>query len=107
MSTHPNVAVIDRMTQAIVDNDRETLTRIFTDDMVFHGRGPIPFAGDHKGADGLLAALGTVFELTRSVPEARFRHRPKIFAIELNRREGQKRLTRCEQYADRERSATG
>jgi len=64
MSTHPNVAVIDRMTQAIVENDRETLTRIFTDDMVFHGRGPIPFAGDHAGVDSLLAALGTVFELT-------------------------------------------
>jgi len=64
MSTHPNVAVIDKMTQAIVENDRETLTHIFTDDMVFHGRGPIPFAGDHYGADGLLAALGTVFELT-------------------------------------------
>lgn len=64
MSTHPNVAVIDRMTQAIVENDRETLSRIFTDDMVFHGRGPIPFAGDHQGVDGLLVALGTVFELT-------------------------------------------
>ena len=38
MSTHPNVAVIERMPQAIVENDRETLTRIFTDDMVFHGR---------------------------------------------------------------------
>ena len=64
MSSHPNVAVIERMTQAIVENDRETLTQIFTDDMVFHGRGPIPFAGDHSGVDGLLAALGTVFELT-------------------------------------------
>jgi len=46
------------MTQAIVENDRETLSRIFTDDMVLHGRGPIPFAGDHHGVDGLLAALG-------------------------------------------------
>jgi len=70
MSTHPNVAVIERMTQAIVENDRETLTRIFTDDMVFHGRGPIPFAGDHHGVDGLLAALGTVFE-TAPVTDAR------------------------------------
>jgi ketosteroid isomerase-like protein len=64
MSSHPNVGVIDRMTQAIVENDRETLSSIFTDDMVFHGRGPIPFAGDHYGVEGLLAALGTVFELT-------------------------------------------
>jgi hypothetical protein len=55
MSAHPNVAVIDRMTQAIVENDRETLRHIFTDDMVFHGRGPIPFAGDHHGVEGLLA----------------------------------------------------
>ena len=43
MSSHPNVAVIDRMTQALVENDRETLARIFADDMVFHGRGPVPF----------------------------------------------------------------
>jgi ketosteroid isomerase-like protein len=64
MSSHPNVAVIDRMTEAIVENDRETLTRIFTDDMVFHGRGPVPFAGDHYGVGGLLAALRTVFDLT-------------------------------------------
>jgi ketosteroid isomerase-like protein len=64
MSTHPNVVVIDRMTQAIVENDRETLAGIFTDDMVFHGRGPIPFAGDHHGVDGLLTALRTLFELT-------------------------------------------
>jgi ketosteroid isomerase-like protein len=64
MSNHPNVAVIERMTQAIVENDRETLSHIFTDDMVFHGRGPIPFAGDHQGVDGLLTAIGTVFELT-------------------------------------------
>jgi ketosteroid isomerase-like protein len=64
MSSHPNVAVIDRMTQAIVENDRETLTRIFTDDMAFRGRGPVPFAGDHYGVDGLLAALRTVFDLT-------------------------------------------
>ncbi|GAA1799783.1 nuclear transport factor 2 family protein [Agromyces neolithicus] len=64
MSTHPNIGVIDRMTEAIVENDRESLGRIFTDDMVFHGRGPIPFAGDHAGVDGVLTAIGTVFELT-------------------------------------------
>lgn len=64
MSAHPNIAVIDRMTEAIVENDRETLATVFTDDMTFHGRGPIPFAGDHAGVDGVLTAIGKVFELT-------------------------------------------
>ena len=40
MSKHPNVAVIDRMTKAVFENDRDTLTDIFTDDMTFHLRGP-------------------------------------------------------------------
>lgn len=64
MSEHPNVTTVNRMTQAIFDQDRETLSRIFTDDLAFHLRGPFHKAGDHTGVDGLLDVLGTVFELT-------------------------------------------
>jgi ketosteroid isomerase-like protein len=64
MSEHPNVAVIDRMTKAVFENDRSTLASIFTEDMTFHMRGPLPRPGDHQGVGGFLDALGAVFELT-------------------------------------------
>lgn len=64
MSEHPNVTVINRMTKAVFDNDRETLTDLFTDDMQLHVRGPLPRPGDHHGVDGFLGALGAIFELT-------------------------------------------
>ena len=64
MSEHPNVTVINRMTSAIFENDRDALTEIFTEDMTFHVRGALPKAGDHAGVDGLLDVLGTLFELT-------------------------------------------
>ena len=64
MSTHPNVTVIDRMTTAVFENDRDTLADLFTQDMELHVRGPLPSAGDYTGVDGFLSALGTVFELT-------------------------------------------
>jgi ketosteroid isomerase-like protein len=64
MTSHPNVTVVDEMTQAIFNADREKLTTIFTEDLAFHFRGPLPVAGDYTGVDGLLSALGTLFELT-------------------------------------------
>ena len=64
MSEHSNVAVINRMTKAVFENDRDTLTDLFTNDMTFHVRGPLPRAGDHHGVAGFLDALGAVFELT-------------------------------------------
>ena len=64
MSEHPNVAVIDRMTKAVFENDRDTLAGLFTDDMTFHLRGPLPRPGDYRGVDGFLDALGAIFELT-------------------------------------------
>ena len=64
MSTHPNVTVVDEMTQAIFGHDRDKLTTLFTDDLAFHVRGALPIAGDYTGVDGLLGALGTMFELT-------------------------------------------
>jgi ketosteroid isomerase-like protein len=64
MSEHPNVTVINRMTKAVFENDRDALAKIFTEDMTFHVRGLLPCAGDHSGVDGFLGALGTIFELT-------------------------------------------
>lgn len=64
MSEHPNVTVINRMTKAVFENDKDTLSELFTDDMTFHMRGPLPRPGDHQGVDGFLGALGAIFELT-------------------------------------------
>lgn len=64
MSEHPNIAAVDRMTKAVFENDRETLAEVFTDDMAFHVRGPLPRPGDHTGVDGFLSAMGAIFELT-------------------------------------------
>lgn len=64
MGEHPTVNVINRMTKAVFENDRETLAELFTPDMAFHVQGPLPQAGDHTGVDGFLGVLGTIFELT-------------------------------------------
>ena len=61
---HPNVKTIEAMTSAIFDQDHDALAKIFTDDLVFHLRGPVPSAGDHPGVGGLLEAIGTLFEMT-------------------------------------------
>ena len=59
-----NVDTINRMTKAIFDQDHDTLATIFSDDLVFHFRGPHPLAGDHAGLGGLLGVLGSLFEAT-------------------------------------------
>ncbi len=64
MSTHPNVTVVDEMTQAIFGHDRDKLSTLFTEDVALHVRGALPIAGDYAGVDGLLGALGVLFELT-------------------------------------------
>ena len=67
MSEHPNVTTVNRMTQAVVDRDSETLTSLFTDDFVLHLRGPFATAGDHLGVAGILGAIGAVFEATNGM----------------------------------------
>lgn len=64
MSDHPNVTTVNRMTEAIVGQDTQTLSGLFTDDFVFHLRGPYPKAGDHAGVGGLLDVIGSIFEAT-------------------------------------------
>jgi len=64
MSENPNVTTVNTMTQAIFDGDKETLNSIFADEFTFHLRAPIATAGDHAGVDGLLGAIGAIFEAT-------------------------------------------
>jgi ketosteroid isomerase-like protein len=62
--SHENVDTINRMTKAIFNQDHDALASIFTDDLVFHLRGPHPMAGDHPGLGGFLGVLGSFFEMT-------------------------------------------
>lgn len=64
MSENLNVTTVNKMTQAIINEDKETLTSLFADGFVFHMRAPFAAAGDHYGVDGLLGAIGAVFEAT-------------------------------------------
>ena len=64
MTTHPNIATIDAMTKAVFENDRRTLDALFTDDLVFHVRGPLPAPGDYRGVSGFLDTIGGIFEKT-------------------------------------------
>lgn len=64
MSEHPNATTVKRMTRAVLDQDRATLTDVFSDDLRFHLRGPYPKAGDHDGVDGFLDVLGSIVEAT-------------------------------------------
>lgn len=62
---HPNVDAVNRMTEALLNQDHDTLAKIFTDDLVFHLRGPDPMAGDHAGLGGLLGVVAAWIEATQ------------------------------------------
>ena len=64
MGEHRNVTTVKAMTTAVIEQDKERLGEIFTDDLVFHLRGPYERAGDHHGVAGLLDAIGSVFAAT-------------------------------------------
>ena len=64
MSQHPHVTTVDRMTGAVLGDDRTTLEGLLTDDFTFHYRGPYPKAGDYAGADGLREVIGAIVEAT-------------------------------------------
>ena len=64
MSQHPNVTTVNRMTEAIFRQDKDTLSELFTDDFVLRVRGPYERAGDHAGVSGLLEVIGSVVEAT-------------------------------------------
>jgi len=64
MSEHPNVAVINRMTEAALAGDKQVLAECFTEDVGFHVRGTLPRVGDHRGVEGFLGVIGTIVDLT-------------------------------------------
>ncbi len=64
MSEHPNVTVINRMTEAAIAGDKKVLTECFTEDLAFHVRGTLPRVGDHRGVEGFLGVIETIVELT-------------------------------------------
>jgi ketosteroid isomerase-like protein len=64
-SDHPNVKTVNAMTEAVFNQDHDTLAKVFTDDLVFHFRGGShPMTGDHSGLGGFLGVLGSIFEAT-------------------------------------------
>jgi ketosteroid isomerase-like protein len=65
MAQHPNVQTIDRMTQAALNGDTAELSKIFTEDMVFHVHGTLPRVGDHRGATGFLSVIESILETTK------------------------------------------
>jgi len=69
MSVHPNVDTVNRMTEAIFTQDHDTLAKIFSDNFLFHVRGPSPLAGDHPGLGGFLGVIGSFFEATNGAIE--------------------------------------
>ena len=64
VSTHPNTAVINRMTRAVFENDRAGLADVLAGDLTLHVRGPLPAPGDYQGVAGFLDAIGGIFERT-------------------------------------------
>jgi ketosteroid isomerase-like protein len=63
MSQHPNVTLVNSMTQGIIEQDKDALSQIFTNDFVFHLRGPYR-PGDYEGVAGLVEVIGSIFEAT-------------------------------------------
>ena len=52
MQQHSNVETVNRIAEAVFNQDHDTLAKTFTDDFVFHLRGPDPHAGAHPIACG-------------------------------------------------------
>ena len=63
MSEHPTVSTVNSIVPAVTSQDHGALTRIFSDDLVFHLRGPVPGAGDYSGVGGLMEGMGSLLEL--------------------------------------------
>ena len=63
MSQHPNVTIIDNLTKALTTQDKDALSELVTEDLVFHLRGPYQ-PGDYDGVSGVLEVIGSMFEAT-------------------------------------------
>jgi uncharacterized protein len=57
MAEHPNAKLVQRGYDAFRSGDLDALREFMTDNVVWHEPGRGPFAGDHKGPEGVLALL--------------------------------------------------
>ncbi|HEY5012501.1 MAG TPA: nuclear transport factor 2 family protein [Acidimicrobiia bacterium] len=57
MIEHPNVKLIRHCYEAFARGDQESLQEVMAHDVVWHEPGRGPFAGDHKGPEGVLSLL--------------------------------------------------
>jgi hypothetical protein len=65
MGEHPHVTTVNRMTEALLGGEERALQEIFTDDVLFHYRGPFPEPGDHTGAGEVAKVIGAIVEATK------------------------------------------
>jgi uncharacterized protein len=61
---HPNEELVRQGFDAFSKGDMEAVAAILADDIVAHFPGRGPLAGDHKGKDKVLAAMGKQVEIT-------------------------------------------
>jgi ketosteroid isomerase-like protein len=64
MPEHPNVVVVRRGYDAFNKGDRDTLSVLMADDVVWHVAGRSSIAGDYEGRAATFAHFGHLHELT-------------------------------------------
>ena len=63
MIDHPNSFLVHQILQAVTSGDTETLRALWSDDIVWHVKGPSPWHGELRGPEAIfefLAQLGEV-----------------------------------------------
>ena len=58
------MTTVNAMTTAIFDQDHDALAKIFTDDLVFHLRGPVPRRATTPASAACSRRIGSLFEMT-------------------------------------------
>lgn len=71
---HPNEVIIERLYKAFAAGDTDALVADWTPDVVWHGAGRHPLAGDHRGQQQVLALFGQIFERTGGTFKATLNH---------------------------------
>ena len=61
---HPIRVLAEEAWEAVSRSDIDTLRQLWHPDLVWHARGPTPWAGDHQGVDAILDFLAGIGELT-------------------------------------------
>jgi ketosteroid isomerase-like protein len=55
-----NTALVERFFAAVIGQDIDTLTALVSPDCVLHEPAELPYGGEYKGLDGLLAMFGAI-----------------------------------------------